>query len=233
MRLQDLNWMDVENYLTQDNRIILVTGATEQHAYLSLMTDVLIPGSIAEAVARQENVLVAPPLNFGISYLFGDYPGTISLSRQTFDHIILEIVESLFHQGFRRFFILNGNRGNQLPERLHDFQMDGVIRVLWHDWWDGPAARSFAERHGLIIDHANWVENFPFTRVAEVPSEPKPHVNIDLIGERYAVRELLGDGGFGGPYQIDDAQIQELFDAVVNETVLLVQQLATSPASEK
>ena len=65
MRLQDLNWMDVEQYLERDNRIILITGATEQHAYLSLMTDILIPSRIALAVAEQEGVLVAPPLNFG------------------------------------------------------------------------------------------------------------------------------------------------------------------------
>jgi len=38
MRLEDLNWMDVEKYLQQEDRLMLVTGATEQHAYLSLLT---------------------------------------------------------------------------------------------------------------------------------------------------------------------------------------------------
>ena len=42
MRFQDLNWMDVERYLETDNRIMLITGATEQHAYLSLLTDIRI-----------------------------------------------------------------------------------------------------------------------------------------------------------------------------------------------
>jgi creatinine amidohydrolase len=43
MRLEDLNWMDVEKYLAQDDRLILVLGACEQHAYLSLLTDIKIP----------------------------------------------------------------------------------------------------------------------------------------------------------------------------------------------
>ena len=43
MRLEDLNWMDVETYLIRDKRMIIVLGATEQHGYLSLLSDVKIP----------------------------------------------------------------------------------------------------------------------------------------------------------------------------------------------
>lgn len=227
MRLQDLNWMDVEHYLTQDNRIILVTGATEQHAYLSLLTDILIPSRIAEAVAQREQILVAPPLNFGISYIFGEFPGTITLSQHTFELVLLEIVESLLHQGFRRFFFMNGHGGNQLPERLKEFEEEGVIRVKWYDWFRGAAAQSFAQKHGLTIDHANWGENFPFNRVAESPDGVKAPANTDLLDDRYAVRDVLGDGNFGGPYQVDDELMYMLFDDVVAEASALVKSLAT------
>jgi creatinine amidohydrolase len=217
--------MDVERYLETDNRIILVTGATEQHAYLSLMTDVLIPSRIAEAVAQREKVLVAPPLNFGVSYHFGEFPGTISFSQNTFEHAVLEIVESLFHQGFRRFFILNGHGGNRLPERLKDFQMEGVARVIWYDWWREEAAQSFATQHGLEINHANWGENFPFNRVAESPDDEKTPVNIGYTNERYNMRDLLGDGSFGGAYQVADEVMMGLFEAVVTEASGLVRGL--------
>lgn len=209
--------MDVERYLEQDSRIILVTGATEQHAYLSLMTDILIPARIAEAVAQREQVLVAPPLNFGVSRPFLEFPGTISLSRHTFDYAVLEIVESLLHQGFRRFFILNGHGGNQIPERLEDFLMDGYIQVMWYDWWSGSAATDFARRHGLKIDHANWGENFPFNRVSDVPAGEKPLVNLGYLDDGQMIREVLGDGSYGGPYQVEDALMWELFDRVAAE----------------
>lgn len=225
MRLQDLNWMDVEEYLQHDNRIILITGATEQHAYLSLMTDILIPSRIAEGVAKRENVLIAPPLNFGISYYFGEYPGTISLSRSTFEYVVLEIVESLLHQGFRRFFILNGHGGNEKPERLADFEMAGEIQVIWYEWFRGHAAAAFAERHNLHIDHANWGENFPFTRVADVPKIEKPPINPNAMGAWYYDRNLLGDGSFGGQYQVDDELMYMLFDEIVDEATSLVKSL--------
>ncbi len=225
MRLQDLNWMDVERYLQQDNRIILITGATEQHAYLSLLTDILIPSRMALAVAERTGVLVAPPLNFGVSELYIEYPGTITLSRQCFDNILSEIVEGLMHQGFERFFIFNGNGGNTLPARLRDLHMDGIVRLDWYNWWRDAAVRQFEQRYNLRLDHANWGENFSFTRVSDMPTGTKQPVNLELFEEAHNVREVLGDGSYGGPYQIDDSMMQTLFMQIVEEAALRVEAL--------
>lgn len=225
MRFEDLNWMDVERYLESDTRIILITGATEQHAYLSLFTDILIPSKIALAAAERESVLIAPPLNFGLSNDFSEFPGTISISQQTFDMVLIEIVQSLFHQGFRDFLILNGHGGNILPARVEDLYIDGVARVIWYEWWRGKAAQNFQTRHRMRIDHANWGENFPFNRVAESPNVEKMPVNLSYIDEGQSARAVLGDGNFGGVYQVDDALMIELFGLVVNEVVGLLHSL--------
>ncbi|MFW5691758.1 MAG: creatininase family protein [Chloroflexota bacterium] len=228
MRLQDLNWMDVERYLEHDKRIILVTGSTEQHAYLSLMTDILIPMRIAEAVAQRTNVLIAPPLNFGVSFVYRDFPGTITLSKRTFDHVVLEIVESLFTQGFRAFMIINGHGGNSLPDVLQSFQQRGAVSVNWYDWWRSEAATTYANQLGLKIQHANWGENFPFNRVAESPVEEKPPVDLGQLQQYYDARRVLGDGSFGGPYQVDDAIMMGLFEVVVEEAVGMLQLMTQS-----
>ena len=49
MRFGDLNWMDVEEYLKHDDRVMLVLGSSVQHGYLSLQTDVRIPLALADA----------------------------------------------------------------------------------------------------------------------------------------------------------------------------------------
>lgn len=215
MRFQDLNWMDVERYLEQDTRVILVTGATEQHAYLSLLTDILIPSRIALAVSEREGVLVAPPLNFGVSQHFAEFPGTISLSRTTFELILGEVVESLLHQGFNRFFILNGHGGNSFPTHLQDLDYEGVARVQWYDWWRESATQAFEAEHNLKLDHANWGENFAFTRVSEMPEGVKPPVNLERLEDGESVRDVIEDGCYGGQYQVEDGLMQELFERVV------------------
>ncbi|MBZ0274911.1 MAG: creatininase family protein [Anaerolineae bacterium] len=223
MRLEDLNWMDVERYLEQDDRIILITGATEQHAYLSLMTDILIPSKIALAAAERENVLIAPPFNFGNSRFFADYPGTISLTSATFDLVMVEIFESLLHQGFRRFFFLNGHGGNRLPPPLEIFERDDEVRVQWYDWWRSDAVRAFEAHHHVKLNHANWGENFPFNRVAESPSGAKPDVPLfDVDRGQPVARERLGDGNFGGAYQVSDDLMRLLFNMVVDEVARLL-----------
>lgn len=209
--------MDVEAYLERDNRIILITGATEQHAYLSLMTDILIPSRIAQEAAAREGVLVAPPLNFGVSGEFVDYPGTITLSPQTFDLVLCEIVEGLLYQGFERFFILNGHGGNRQPQRLKDFQRDNLLALVWYDWWRENAVKQFEAEHNLALNHANWGENFPFTRRGEMPSTSKPNANLALLESGQAVRDVLGDGNFGGQYQVQDELMQALFAQLVDE----------------
>lgn len=219
MRFQDLNWMDVERYLQTDDRVMLITGATEQHAYLSLMTDILIPSRIALAVAERQPILIAPPLNFGVSADFAEFPGTISLSSHTFELVLMEIIESLMAHGFRRFFILNGHVGNIMPQRLADMRLESGIRIIWHDWWRGEAVRSIETQYGLKFDHANWGENFPFNRVTHSPAEVKPPVNLAYVDAGHTMRAVIGDGNFGGRYEVDDAIMNELFARVVDETV--------------
>jgi creatinine amidohydrolase len=226
MLFTDLNWMDVESYLQHDDRVILVTGATEQHAYLSLLTDIRIPTTLATAVAQRTNVLVAPPLNFGVSDYFMDYPGTITISQATFDVVVTDIVTSLVGHGFRRMLILNGHGGNEFPQGVNQLmqEMSG-LKVVWHNWWKSPAVKKFAAEINQKPDHANWLENFPFTRVAESPKTVKIPVNFELILNGANGREVMGDGSFGGAYQISDELMQSFFDRLVHEITEIVTKL--------
>jgi len=222
MLLQDMNWMDVERYLEQDNRIILVTGATEQHAYLSLFTDILIPSRLAFAAAERENVIIAPPFPYGVSELFMEFPGTISISQPTFDALLNDAVDSLMLQGFTRFFVLNGHGGNKFPARLNELHMEGLARITWYDWWRSDAVRAFEQEFGLEMGHANWGENFHFNRITESPTDAKPPVNLDLLNESTSARDVIGDGSFGGEYQVADDLMHILFDRVVEEATGIV-----------
>jgi len=206
MLLADLNWMDVEEYLKHDDRIIFVTGSCEQHGYLSLLSDVRQPMAIATAAAEREQVLVAPPLDLGVSSYFAAYPGTISLSVETFNRVVCEVVAELHRQGLRGVLVLNGHGGNAgmepaLRELLN--HLPG-LRLRIHNWWKGPAAVQFYAENQLPPAHANWSENFSFNRVADVPTGNKPATEATPYLSASQARACLGDGSFGGPYQVSD-----------------------------
>ncbi len=217
--------MDVENYLKTDQRLMLILGACEQHGYLSLLTDIKIPQAIADAASQRTRVLCAPPLNFGVSPHFGSYPGTISLRLSTFLAVVEEMVRGLYQQGFRRLVILNGHGGNDAARtRLSEIveEMPG-LSIRWYAWWVAPHVTEVALKHGLKSYHAAWIEAFPFVRVADLPSGSKtPLETKDILGPSGS-RRLYGDGVFGGPYQVDDAILDEIFQVAVQDVVELLQ----------
>jgi len=224
MRLDELNWMDVERYLESDDRIMLILGACEQHGYLSLLTDIRIPQALADAGSQTTGVLIAPPVNFGASSYFLAYPGTLSLRASTLMDVVEDLVRSLHRQGFRRILVLNGHGGNGAAgDRLSE--LAGVLpdlRIQWYEWWSSHSVEAVAVKNELKPTHANWLEAFPFTIVSELPEGSKvpPHVP-GIVGPDEA-RAVYGDGSFGGSYRASEQIMQEIFDACLLDVLQML-----------
>ena len=225
MNFEDKNWMEIEEYLKTDDRVILVLGACEQHSYLSLMTDTKIPLAMAESASQQTGVLVAPTVNFGCSPYFLDYPGTISLRLQTYLNLIEDILRSLHGAGFRKVLMLNGHGGNTpvktyLVELINELP---ELRIRWYAWWTTNTVADIAKKHNLEPEHANWLEAFDFTKVTEMPEgiKPFPKQHDDILGKA-ATHESYGDGSLGGPYEADPAVMDEIFNACLEDILNLL-----------
>jgi creatinine amidohydrolase len=224
MRIEDLNWMEVEEYLKHEDRLILILGACEQHGYLSLLSDVKIPQALADAAGEKTGVLVAPPLNFGVSPYFLTYPGTISLKTDTFLRVVKDIVRSVYGYGFRRLVVLNGHGGNagarnvlvELANRLPG------LKVCWYDWWLAHSVLEVARQHELKPSHANWLEAFPFTIVQELPQGTKTPPAFKGLKNAEETRALYGDGSFGGYYQASEEVMQEMFATALEDILDLL-----------
>jgi creatinine amidohydrolase len=224
MRFEDLSWFEIEKYLQIDDRLILVLGACEQHGYLSIMSDSKIPMALADAASQKSGVLVAPVVNFGISPYFMDYPGTLSLRVSTFLDIVEDIVRSARHHGFKRILILNGHGGND-PARSRLYEVTNTIpdlQIAWYSWWQSPSIETVAQKYGLRSYHAAWIEAFQFTRVGDLPNGEKIPPRIPGLVNAKIARELFQDGVFGGPYQVDDKIMAEIFAAALEDILQLI-----------
>jgi creatinine amidohydrolase len=215
MRIRDLNWMQVEEYLKRDDRIVLPVGSTEQHAYLSLETDNILAERASVEAAEPLGVPVLPVIAYGVTG-FTAYPGSPTLQEATLVAILSDIVDSLLGQGFARVLVVNGHGGNTGPGQEWARQRQPGT-VLWHELWDGRPDEIAAEIDP-DYDHASWSENFPWTRLPDVdmPTERKPPV-VWPENERgpQAARRALGDGSFGGLYQRSPEDEGRLWAAAV------------------
>jgi creatinine amidohydrolase len=213
VRIADLNWMQLEEYLGRDDRIVLPLGSTEQHAYLSLATDNILSERVSLEAAEPLGIPVLPVLAYGVTPRFAAYPGSPSIGDGTYVALLDDLLGSLQAQGFRRVLVVNGHGGNS-------FAAEQVARagVCWHDWWKSERQRELIVALG-DGSHASWMENFPWTRLpgVEVPHETKPMVASDPEWTPAEARAAWGDGSFGGAYQRPDRDMQQIWDAAVAE----------------
>src|SRR4029453_12031728 len=96
MRISEMNWMMVEEYLMRDDRCVLPLGSTEQHAYLSLSVDSILAERIAVEAAEPLSVPVFPVLAYGITPYFRAFPGSITLRVDTYLKMIADILTALW-----------------------------------------------------------------------------------------------------------------------------------------
>lgn len=98
-------------------KVILPLGSLESHGpHMPFATDAFTAWLIArEVAARVERTAVLPPVPYGMSEHYRDFPFTVSLTFETETAIIRDILTSLAREGIRRVFILNGHDGNIAP----------------------------------------------------------------------------------------------------------------------
>ena len=228
MRVRDMTWMQVEDHLTRDDRCVLPLGSTEQHAYLSLCTDALLAERVAADAAEPLGVPVFPAVPYGLTPYFMAYPGTVTLRPETYERVVMEILDSLWLHGFRRYLVVNGHGGNGAARPAVEgwaAALDGV-QLLWHDWW--KAERTLAAVHAVDRDasHGSWMEGFAWTRVpgASPPAGRKAPVDLSDRASLTpgAFRERIGDGSFGGYYERPDEELERIWAIGVEETRALL-----------
>lgn len=143
--LEDLTWMEVRDALKAGKTTAIVaTGGIEQNGpYLVTGKHNLVLKATTEAIARKlGNALVAPIVAFVPE---GDidpptvhmkYPGTISLTEDTYERLLVDICASLRTHGFTTIVLIGDSGGNQQG-------MKRVARVLNMRWAGGKTRVHF------------------------------------------------------------------------------------------
>lgn len=222
--IHDMSWMDVEQYLSQNDRAVVPLASTEQHQYLSLGVDNILAERGAREAARPRGVPVFPTLNDGLTPYFMAYHGAITLRVETLQHIIRDLLDSLTETGLKRVLFVNGHDGNNAGSGviIEWMRPNLSVRVKWHNWWNALKTCAKVQAIDPNGSHASWMEDLPLTRLGgqHLPRESKPMVEVDTMRIMLSreVRSLLGDGNLGGTYEKPDAVIHELWRVGVQET---------------
>ena len=223
-----MNWMQVEAYLRGDDRAVLPLGSTEQHSYLRLTVDCILPERVAAEAAEPLGIPVFPVLAYGVTPYFREFPGSVSLRVETHLAVVRDILDGMAHSGFRRIMICNGHGGNgAVAQFAQEWAADHPGRkVLFHNWWNAPRTWAKVQAIDPVASHGSWIENFPWTRLPDVklPATQRPMADMEKLRllDPAALKDLLGDGNYGGRYQRSDDEVLALGQTAVEETRALL-----------
>jgi creatinine amidohydrolase len=159
--LGEMTNLEVEAFLKEHQTVIVPVGSTEQHGpHAPLSSDILIPTEIARRAAPEVGAVVAPGVNYGLSYPHAGFTGVVFLRISTFMALIEDLCLQFAGIGFRRIVFLNGHYdntyaiayacaavGDRLPAGVHAYPIN-----YWDAMTVDEAAEFFDPANGL---HAN------------------------------------------------------------------------------
>lgn len=113
--MEQMSWTEIEEAIAGGmTTVLLGVGAIEQHGpHLPTGTDTYLGYALTEGVARElGDALVAPVMRPGLSEHHTDFPGTLTLSQETFVRVLMEYCQSLGRHGFQDIVLISSHGGN-------------------------------------------------------------------------------------------------------------------------
>lgn len=144
-RWAELTWEEIGALAGPDAVVVIPVGSVEQHGpHLPVGTDARIVSAVADAAARRVAervpVLLVPTVEIACSEHHMEFPGSLTLTEETFVQVATEIGMSIVRHGFRRLLFLNGHGGNTAPLRVVvnriRHRTDGSVLSVTANYWD-------------------------------------------------------------------------------------------------
>lgn len=142
-----LGWQEFDELVPgQIETVLLPTGTLEPHGVLPNGSDNLAPEAMARELAPRLNALIAPTLNYGFTGSFAAFPGNLTISEETYEAFVEEVISGLARTGFRNIVIINGHGGGQtavLSRVAERVGQEHQVRTLVSNWWSATSEVTF------------------------------------------------------------------------------------------
>ncbi|MFW9918366.1 MAG: creatininase family protein [Candidatus Thorarchaeota archaeon] len=230
---QELSHSDFLQAIDKTRVAVMITGALEGHGeHLPLGTDNILPEFLAKAVVERTDALVLPAINFGDSWIFNQFEGTISVDPDALVRFYTSIMKGVFKHSIRYLMVLNGHGGNSghIETAAKDATTEGERVVVIVNWW-----RDLAESARAIVletpeGHAAEDETSEVMYVA-------PHL-VDIgkmipakVSSKYRIvsgqyrKELVPNASYGDPRKATKEKGQLIMEQAVEDLVQLIGEL--------
>ena len=230
-RIKYLNHIELKRLMDGGiDTVLLPVGTMEAHGVIPIGTDILIPDAMAERIAEEVDLLVAPTIPYGITHSLYGHPGGVTITDEVFEAYVYDVIESLANTGFERVIVLNGHGGQikELERTLYEANRNLGVKTMLINWWfdTEEERKKYLKREG---GHAAADETAPIMAID--PSLVKQ----DLFDENMITKKT----GFFAAYpypgciityadgdwslNFDEESCRKYFDAVTRKVIDFIQ----------
>lgn len=240
--IHELTSPDVAEALGRNPTVVLPFGSVEQHGpHLPCGTDTMAVELVAREVAARLDALLVPFGPYGITPIHAGHPGTISLSRRTFEALARDVCREVIRMGARVLVLVNWHEGNtaSLNAVATDLQdrLDATFVIAQACY---VAQRLYAEDGGELT-HGGGIETLAVmaydpsllrldrageaTRPAGAAELDDMRRSREVYGFVTDVTELAEDGWYGDPGWATAARADGFAEKVAAEVVRQVERV--------
>lgn len=229
--LENLTWEDAGEAIGTVDFVALPCGSIEQHSHhLPLSVDAIRAEELTRDLCRRApghdlSVLMLPTLEYGYSEHHMNYPGTVTLTADTYQRVVMEVADSMRRHGADRLLLVNCHGGNRSPLRLAADRIQREYDLpVYHVFWADFAREAIHEQWGDQGGHAgahetSAIELFRPELVKQDRKEEQVRkAHYETRQFRY-FDDLTEQGGLGDPRN-SDAEFMETLVEETNETIL-------------
>ncbi|ELZ59108.1 MULTISPECIES: creatininase family protein [Halorubrum] len=220
--LSGMTWEEADAAVDDADFAVLPTGSIEQHGpHLPVSTDTLradhLTAELVDAADESDlDLLRLPPLPYGQSEHHMRFPGTVTLSTETYVDVVRDIGESVAAHGVDRLLLLNCHGGNREPlsvaaDRLGRDTDLTVHFVHWTDFAREDLESAYGEGWGHAGDHeTSFVELYRPDLVRTERKEPQEAAELPETRSYEYFDEVTELGGLGDPTNSDPDALEPI-----------------------
>lgn len=251
--LPRLSTSEIDDLPKQDTLVVQPIGAVEQHGpHLPVYTDTLIGEVILTRTLEQlpdsAPIWVLPPLAYGKSNEHRGRAGTISLSADTLQSVLMDVGTSIAETGFPRLLLWNSHGGNGSLIRMmsREIRLQTELSVFTLSWFELDFPRDFlneaeqnmgihageVETSLMLAMKQAWVQRDRFRK--EYPDLPESSRFLTLSSRRFAwVMDDLSESGICGDARNASAEKgRKIINAVTTELAEALQEMVDFDVDE-
>ena len=214
-------------------KVIFGVGSTENHGdHMPIGTDNLIAHGLAKRIADSfDDILLLPPINYGVSDYHQDFPFTLYVQAETMISILKDLLDAIAFRGIKQIIVINGHDGNICPieiaGRYCKMQHPDVSILSLPYWWVNCAKivpegtfSEFASGHGGEGETSLLMSFRPELVDLKQAKPMIPKLKDDLVMEmKVKFKELSTVGSTGHPELATPEKAKVLSDALVKYAV--------------